>query len=91
MDRSSGGRRRFLFIHTPRTVTRRNPFLFEMLKEDASGLVTWALGMPPDKAWIGHCVEALNELTGGGADCSGLIEWVTSRVRYHPGAEIPSH
>ncbi|KAI5064161.1 hypothetical protein GOP47_0020831 [Adiantum capillus-veneris] len=45
--------------------------------------------MPPDKTQIGHSVEALNELTGGGADCSGLIEWVTKKVRYDPGAEIP--
>lgn len=89
VDRSIGGRRRFLFIHTPRTVMRRNPFLIERLKEDASGIVTWALGMPPEKTRIGHSVEALNELTGGGADCSGLIEWVTKKVRYCPGSKIP--
>ncbi|KAI5066439.1 hypothetical protein GOP47_0019063 [Adiantum capillus-veneris] len=89
VDRSSGGRRRFLFIQTPRTVTRRSPFLIERLKGDANGLVKWALGMPPNKIRIGHSVETLNELTGGGADCSGFIEWVTKKVRYDPGAEIP--
>ena len=88
VDRSSGGRRRFLYVHTPRTVTRRDPFLFEKLREGASGIITWALEMPPDKTRIGHSVEALNELTGGGADCSGLIEWVNKNVRYMPGNEI---
>lgn len=57
VDRSSKGRRRFLFIHTPRTVTRRDPFLFEKIQKDASGIVTWVLGMPPEKTRIGHSVE----------------------------------
>ncbi|KAI5055382.1 hypothetical protein GOP47_0028903 [Adiantum capillus-veneris] len=45
--------------------------------------------MPPDKTRIGHSVEALNKLIGGGVDCSGLIEWVTKKVMYDLGAEIP--
>lgn len=88
MGATSGGRRRILFLQTPRTVTRRDPFLLERLKEDASGVVTWALGTPSNLTRIGHSVEAINELTGGGADCSGLIEWVNRKVSYCPGAEI---
>ena len=60
----------------------------EKLMEGASGLVNGACEALPEITRIGHSVEAINELTGGGANCSGLIEWSNRRVRYDPGNEI---
>lgn len=87
-DRSSGFRRRMLIVQTPRAATRRDPHLLEKLQKDASELVNWALSMPAGKTRIGQGAQALNELSGGGIDSSGVMKWILAKARYYPGNEL---
>ncbi len=53
-DRTSGFRRRILYVLTPRAAAQRDPFLLKKLKVGASGLINWALDMPDERARIGQ-------------------------------------
>lgn len=88
-DRTSGFRRRALYVLTPKAAAQRDPFLLKKLKGGASGLINWALDMPAERSRIGQSVEAINELSGGGLDSSGVLEWLFAKVRYNPAGEIP--
>lgn len=88
-DRTSGFRRRVLYVLTPKAAVQRDPFLLNKLKVDASGLINWALDMPAERARIGQSVEAINELSGGGVDSSGVMEWLFAMVLYNPASEMP--
>lgn len=46
--------------------------------------------MPAERARIGQSVggEAINELSGGGLDSSGVMEWLFKEVKYSPSSEI---
>lgn len=82
-----------LYVLTPKSAANRDPYpypyLFKKLQVDASGLVNWALDMPAERARIGQCVEAINELSGGGQDASGVLEWLFAKVRYNQASELP--
>ena len=88
-DRTSGFRRRVLYVLTPKAATQRDPLLLTKLKVDASGVINWALDMPAERAQIGQSVEAINELSGGGQDSSGVMEWLFAEVLYNPASEVP--
>ena len=87
-DRTSGFRRRVLYVLTPKAAIQRDPFLLRKLQKDASGLVNWALDMPTEWSRIGQSVEAINELSGGGQDVSGVLEWLLAVVKYNPQSEM---
>ena len=87
-DRTSGFRRRALYVLTPKAATQRDPLLLKKLKVDASGIINWALDMPAERARIGHSVEAINKLSGGGLDSSGIMEWLFAEVLYNPDSEM---
>lgn len=88
-DYTSGFRRRFIYLLTPRVAARRVPDLLEKLREESSGLVNWALSAPVEWGPIGQCVDEINGGWEGGVDTCGINGWLSDRVRTQPGNELP--